>query len=118
MRNAIARFDQVENVSDAERDEAWKRILRAADRLDVEVEAQLERADQQLAHRVPEGASRGWSTRAKRLPARRSPLAVVRHRLPRRLTKLVRVLVPGLLGGFGGRVRGILSDLLSVLDGV
>ena len=46
-------------------------------------------------------------------PARRSPLAVVRHRFPRRLTKLVRVLVPGLLGGVGGRVCGILSDLLS-----
>lgn len=39
VRNAIARFDQVENVSDAERDEAWKRILRAADRFGVEVEA-------------------------------------------------------------------------------
>jgi hypothetical protein len=39
VRNAIARFDQVEGVSDAERDEAWKRILRAADRFDVEVEA-------------------------------------------------------------------------------
>ena len=39
VRNAIARFDQVKNVSDAERDEAWKRILRAADRFDVEVEA-------------------------------------------------------------------------------
>ena len=39
VRNAIARFDQVEDVSDAERDEAWKRILRAARRFDVEVEA-------------------------------------------------------------------------------
>lgn len=39
VRNAIARFDQVEGVSDTERDEAWKRILRAADRFDVEVEA-------------------------------------------------------------------------------
>jgi hypothetical protein len=39
VRNAIARFDQVEDVSDAERDEAWKRILRAADRFGVEVEA-------------------------------------------------------------------------------
>jgi uncharacterized protein DUF6582 len=39
VRNAIARFDQVEGVSDAERDQAWKRILRAADRFDVEVEA-------------------------------------------------------------------------------
>ena len=37
MRNAIARFDQVEGVSDAERDKAWKRILAAAKRYDVEV---------------------------------------------------------------------------------
>ena len=37
MRNAIARFDQVEGVSDAERDKAWKRILAAAKRFDVEV---------------------------------------------------------------------------------
>jgi hypothetical protein len=37
MRNAIARFDQVEGVTDAERDEAWKRIRRAAKKFDVEV---------------------------------------------------------------------------------
>lgn len=37
VRNAIARFDQVEGVSDAERDEAWKRILAAAQRYDVDV---------------------------------------------------------------------------------
>lgn len=37
VRNAIARFDQVEGVSDKERDEAWKRILAAAKRYDVEV---------------------------------------------------------------------------------
>jgi hypothetical protein len=37
VRNAIARFDQVEGVSDAERDKAWKRILAAAKRFDVEV---------------------------------------------------------------------------------
>jgi hypothetical protein len=37
VRNAIARFDQVEGVSDAERDEAWKRILAAAKRYGVEV---------------------------------------------------------------------------------
>jgi hypothetical protein len=39
VRNAIARFDQVEGVSDAERDRAWKRILAAAKRYDVEVSA-------------------------------------------------------------------------------
>ena len=37
VRNAIARFDQVEGVSDHERDEAWKRIKKAADKYGVEV---------------------------------------------------------------------------------
>jgi hypothetical protein len=37
VRNAIARFDQVEGVTDADRDEAWKRIKRAAKRFDVDV---------------------------------------------------------------------------------
>jgi hypothetical protein len=37
VRNAISRFDQVEGVSDAERDQAWKRITAAAKRYDVEV---------------------------------------------------------------------------------
>jgi type II secretory pathway pseudopilin PulG len=37
VRNAIARFDQVEGVSDAERDRAWQRILAAAKRYDIEV---------------------------------------------------------------------------------
>ena len=39
VRNAIARFDQVEGVSDAERDRAWKRIRSAAKKFDVEVSA-------------------------------------------------------------------------------
>ena len=39
VRNAIARFDQVEGVSDAERDAAWKRIKTAAKKYDVEVTA-------------------------------------------------------------------------------
>jgi hypothetical protein len=37
VRNAMARFDQVEGVSDSERDEAWKRIKRAADKYGIEV---------------------------------------------------------------------------------
>jgi len=39
VRNAIARFDQVEGVSDAERAKAWKRIKKAAKTYDVEIEA-------------------------------------------------------------------------------
>ena len=37
LLDAVARFDQVEGVTDAERDKAWKRILTAAKRYDVEV---------------------------------------------------------------------------------
>jgi hypothetical protein len=39
VRNAVARFDQVEGVTDAERDRAWKRIRAAAKRYDVDIEA-------------------------------------------------------------------------------
>jgi hypothetical protein len=37
VRNAIARFNQVEGVSDDERDAAWKRIKKAADKYGVDV---------------------------------------------------------------------------------
>jgi len=37
VRNAIARFDQVEGVTDAERDRAWKRITAAARKYDIEL---------------------------------------------------------------------------------
>ena len=39
VRNAIARFDQIEDVSDADRDAAWKRITAQARKYDIEVEA-------------------------------------------------------------------------------
>ena len=37
VRNAIARFDQVQGVTEEERDEAWKRIKAAAKKYGVEV---------------------------------------------------------------------------------
>lgn len=37
VRSAIARFDQVKDVTDEERDEAWSRIKAAARRFGVEV---------------------------------------------------------------------------------
>ena len=37
VRNAIARFDQVKDVTDEERDEAWRRIKKAANKYSVEV---------------------------------------------------------------------------------
>jgi Family of unknown function (DUF6582) len=38
VRNAIARFDQVEGVTDRERDAAWRRIRGAAKRFGVRIE--------------------------------------------------------------------------------
>ena len=38
VRNAVARFDQIKDVTDDERDEAWKRIEAAAKRFDVKLE--------------------------------------------------------------------------------
>ncbi len=38
VRNAVARFNQVEGVSDSERDAAWRRIRAAARRYGVEIE--------------------------------------------------------------------------------
>ena len=40
VRNAIARFNQVKDVSDDERDAAWKRIEAAAKRHGVEIKEQ------------------------------------------------------------------------------
>jgi hypothetical protein len=37
VRNAVARFDQVEGVSNAERDKAWRKIRSAARKFDVEI---------------------------------------------------------------------------------
>ena len=37
VRNAVARLDQVKDVTDAERDEAWMRIEAAAKRFSVDL---------------------------------------------------------------------------------
>jgi ElaB/YqjD/DUF883 family membrane-anchored ribosome-binding protein len=37
VRNAIARFNQAKDVTDGERDAAWKRIKTAAKKFDVDV---------------------------------------------------------------------------------
>jgi hypothetical protein len=37
VRNAIARFNQVKGVSEAEKDAAWKRIVAAAKKFGVEM---------------------------------------------------------------------------------
>jgi len=40
VRNAIARFKQVQGVTDSERDAAWKRITSAAKKHEVELNEQ------------------------------------------------------------------------------
>jgi hypothetical protein len=50
VRNAIARFMQVEGVSDAERDKAWRRIRAAAKKFGVEIS---ERGWRQLSRKSP-----------------------------------------------------------------
>lgn len=38
VRDAMARFDQVEGVTNKERDEAWQRILKAAQKFGIDVQ--------------------------------------------------------------------------------
>lgn len=38
VRNAIARFSQVKNVSDGDRDEAWQRIVAVGNKHGVDIE--------------------------------------------------------------------------------
>ena len=40
VREAVARFDQVEGVSNKERDEAWRRIQQAASEFNIELQEQ------------------------------------------------------------------------------
>ncbi|HLX41050.1 MAG TPA: DUF6582 domain-containing protein [Ktedonobacteraceae bacterium] len=40
VQEAVARFDQVEDVTNQERDEAWQRIQRAAKKFAVELQEQ------------------------------------------------------------------------------
>jgi hypothetical protein len=47
VRNAVARFNQVDDVSDAERDKAWARIRAAARKYDVDIS---EKDWRELAH--------------------------------------------------------------------
>jgi hypothetical protein len=47
FRNAVARFDQVQGVTDSERDSAWRRIRTAAKKFGVDVE---EKSWRELSH--------------------------------------------------------------------
>jgi hypothetical protein len=62
VRNAIARFDQVEGVSDSEREAAWRRIRAAAKKYGVEVTA---RGWRSLMKGGKSGRQSGQKTRRK-----------------------------------------------------
>jgi hypothetical protein len=50
VRNAIARFNQLEGVTEAERDAAWERIKAAAKKFGVEMN-ESSRGDLKPAHK-------------------------------------------------------------------
>lgn len=58
VRSAVARFDQVEGVSDTERDAAWRRIRAAARKFGVEIR---ERGWRGLVHGGKTGRARSRS---------------------------------------------------------
>jgi hypothetical protein len=73
VRNAIARFDQVEGVTDAERESAWRRIRAAARKFGVEVTARGWRqlmkggkTGRPKARRTASGTRRTSGTRSRR----------------------------------------------------
>jgi len=61
VRNAIARFDQVEGVNDSERDAAWRRIRTAARKFGVEVSATGWRSLMKGSKTEPRSTSAGRS---------------------------------------------------------
>jgi len=75
VRSAISRFDQVEGITDAEKDAAWKRIIKSAKKFDVEIHESNWRELGQTSKSQP-GKSRtiakGPSTRSQ---ASKSPSA-------------------------------------------
>jgi hypothetical protein len=63
IRNAIARFDQVEGVSDKEKDAAWNRIMKAAKKCDVDVQ---ESSWRELGHTSKSSSSKKTTASAKK----------------------------------------------------
>ena len=61
VRNAIARFNQVEGVSDDERDAAWRRIKKAADKWRRGQREELAR-DREEVGRQTDSSRSGFST--------------------------------------------------------
>jgi hypothetical protein len=65
VRNAIARFDQVDGVSDSARDAAWSRVKRAAKKFGVEVSERSWRELGRKPRSKKTKAGKGKKSRAK-----------------------------------------------------
>lgn len=78
VRNAIARFDQVEGVSDSEKDAAWKRIMKAAKMCDVDIHEsswrELGHSSKSSSSKKPASASAKKSTVAKKTISAKKPV--------------------------------------------
>jgi hypothetical protein len=72
VRNAIARFDQVEGVTIADKDEAWKRIKKAAKKCDVDIH---ESSWRELGHSSKSSSSKKTTSGSKTSPARKISVA-------------------------------------------
>ncbi len=71
VRNAIARFDQVEDVSDAERDLAFANIKKAAKHYGIEL---TEKSWHDLGVKPQSGANKRKRTAGRKRPAAKSTL--------------------------------------------
>ncbi|MCW6003962.1 hypothetical protein K1W54_05100 [Micromonospora sp. CPCC 205371] len=71
VRNAIARFDQVQDVTDEERREAFQRIQRAADKFGVEMSATRWQELGKPTATMKSSHKRRTPTKAERAAARR-----------------------------------------------
>jgi hypothetical protein len=61
VRNAIARFDQVEGITDVEKDAAWKRIMKAAKKCDIDVH---ESSWRELGHSKPKSSGKSKASKS------------------------------------------------------
>ena len=77
VRNAVARFDQVEGVTDTERDEAWRRIQDGGE------EVRRGARGEELARALQRGQGRSRSAERRELPGRASSTTTERSTSPR-----------------------------------
>jgi hypothetical protein len=82
VRSAIARFDQVEGITDAEKDAAWKRIVKSAKKFDVDIHEsnwrELGQTAKSLSSKKTTTAAKKPTVGAKKPTAAKKPAAAKR----------------------------------------